>query len=385
MPDSEDEFALLNEVDILVTKIKARPEIHFDAETDADIRKRIRANESLEVRLTKWQSRLTNLQKLLNAGSSGLSGGPPAASVVATSCAPAVSTGRRKRTCSPLRRPTLCYRKNDDDKPPEMAAIHVEFVEMCAKRLRVHPTATGKELVDEWNEHHAGGWGPSPSAGAKAGRGRSTGRADHFFDNHYVTMQELYGIADGTLPHPVPASTGLVARTRRSSTRILGAKRRRPSRSPSPSPGQDTDANAASPPPEEARRASGRAAAAQGVARRRRAAKPSRSTSPSPPLSGRGTPSEHGRAPGVWTSESWFADYCRRSPDPCSKEALEEDEEDDSTESVQEFQAGDKTIAELDAIIRKHSREAKAALIRRNAATASATNAAAEAEGERQL
>ena len=258
MPDSEDEFALLNEVDILVTKIKARPEIHFDAETDADIRKRIRANESLEVRLTKWQSRLTNLQKLLNAGSSGLSGGPPAASVVATSCAPAVSTGRRKRTCSPLRRPTLCYRKNDDDKPPEMAAIHVEFVEMCAKRLRVQPTATGKELVDEWNEHHAGGWGPSPSAGAKAGRGRSTGRADHFFDNHYVTMQELYGIVDGTLPHPVPASTGLVARTRRSSTRILGAKRRRPSRSPSPSPGQDTDANAASPPPEEARRASGR-------------------------------------------------------------------------------------------------------------------------------
>ena len=62
MPDSEDEFALLNEVDILVTKIKARPEIHFDAETDADIRKRIRANESLEVRLTKWQSRLTNLR-----------------------------------------------------------------------------------------------------------------------------------------------------------------------------------------------------------------------------------------------------------------------------------------------------------------------------------
>ena len=101
MPDSEDEFALLNEVDILVTKIKARPEIHFDAETDADIRKRIRANESLEVRLTKWQSRLTNLQKLLNAGSSGLSGGPPAASVVATSCAPAVSTGRRKRTWPP--------------------------------------------------------------------------------------------------------------------------------------------------------------------------------------------------------------------------------------------------------------------------------------------
>ena len=192
MPDSEDEFALLTEVDILVTKIKARPEIHFDAETDADMRKRIRANESLEVRLTKWQSRLTNLQKLLNAGSSGLSGGPPAASVVAASCAPAVSTGRRKRQCTPLHRPTLCYKKHDDGSPPEMAAIHVEFVVMCAERLRVKPEATAKELVDEWNEHHAAGWGPS-DAGAISGRGRSTGRADYFFDNHYVTLQELYG------------------------------------------------------------------------------------------------------------------------------------------------------------------------------------------------
>ena len=51
MPDSEDEFALLNEVDILVTKIKARAEIHFDPEMDTEIRKRIRANESLEVRI----------------------------------------------------------------------------------------------------------------------------------------------------------------------------------------------------------------------------------------------------------------------------------------------------------------------------------------------
>ena len=97
MPDSEDEYAVINEVDILVTKIMARAEIYFDREMDEQLRKRIRANESLEVRLTKWQSRLTNLRKLLNAGSSGLSGGPPAASVVAASCAPAVSTGRRKR------------------------------------------------------------------------------------------------------------------------------------------------------------------------------------------------------------------------------------------------------------------------------------------------
>ena len=147
MPDSEDEYAVICDVDFLVTKIK-RAEIHFDTEMDAEIRKRIRANESLEVRLTKWQSRLTNLQKLLNAGISGLSGGPPAASVVAASCAPAVSTGRRKRP-TPLHRPTLCYKKHDDGSPPVMAAIHVEFVVMCAKRLHVNPIATGKELVDE--------------------------------------------------------------------------------------------------------------------------------------------------------------------------------------------------------------------------------------------
>ena len=64
MPDSEDEYAVINEVDILVTNIMARAEIYFDPEMDAQLRKRIRANESLEVRLTKWQSRLTNLQKL---------------------------------------------------------------------------------------------------------------------------------------------------------------------------------------------------------------------------------------------------------------------------------------------------------------------------------
>ena len=156
MPDSEDEYAVINEVDILVTNIMARAEIYFDREMDEQLRKRIRANESLEVRLTKWQSRLTNLQKLLNAGSSGLSGGPPAASVVAASCAPSVSTGRRKRPCSPLHRPTLSYKTHDDGSPPEMAAIHVEFVVMCAERLR--PEAKGQDLVNEWNDHHAGGW-----------------------------------------------------------------------------------------------------------------------------------------------------------------------------------------------------------------------------------
>ena len=82
MPESDDEYAVICDVDVLVTKIK-RAEIHFDTEMDAEIRKRIRANESLEVRIKKWQSRVTNLQKMLNASNdriSGLSGGPPAAS-----------------------------------------------------------------------------------------------------------------------------------------------------------------------------------------------------------------------------------------------------------------------------------------------------------------
>ena len=38
MPDSEDEYAVMTEVDILVTKIK-RAEIHFNTEMDTEIRK----------------------------------------------------------------------------------------------------------------------------------------------------------------------------------------------------------------------------------------------------------------------------------------------------------------------------------------------------------
>ena len=34
MPDSEDEYAVINEVDILVTKIMARADIYFDREMD---------------------------------------------------------------------------------------------------------------------------------------------------------------------------------------------------------------------------------------------------------------------------------------------------------------------------------------------------------------
>ena len=113
MPVSDDEYSVICDVDVLVTKIK-RAEIYFDTEMDAQLRKRILANESLEVRIAKWQSRRTILQKLLNDGSSGLSGGPPAASVVATSCSPSLQTGPRKPTAATSshgHRPTLSYKK----------------------------------------------------------------------------------------------------------------------------------------------------------------------------------------------------------------------------------------------------------------------------------
>ena len=118
---------------------------------DTVIHKHIRDNESLAVRIKKWQSRVTNLQKLLNAsndGISGLSGGPPAASVVAASCASSQQTGPRTpaaATRSHGKRPTFSYIMRDDGAPPAMATIHVKFVEMCVERLRLRPETSGLE------------------------------------------------------------------------------------------------------------------------------------------------------------------------------------------------------------------------------------------------
>ena len=79
--DSEDEYNLINEVDILCVKIE-KAAIQFDAEMDKAIRTSIRAHENREVRIKKWRSRLANLQKLMAASEPENSGGPPGASVV---------------------------------------------------------------------------------------------------------------------------------------------------------------------------------------------------------------------------------------------------------------------------------------------------------------
>jgi hypothetical protein len=270
MPVSDDEDVLIVDVDVLVTKIK-RAGIHFDAELDVDIRRRIRANDSLEARITKWENRRKNLQRLLDDAGSGLSGGggAPAASVVAASCAPSepkIAVRRTSGGVPPGCRPTLSYKIFDDGTPPAMAEIHVDFIKMCVERLRANPATTARDLVVEWNDLHAGAWTNSV--------GRATGKADHFFGNHYVTMAELNGIVDGKYPHPV------IARSYRSGPRT---KRER---SPSPSP-----------PPEEERprRASKRRAAAAGTERRRRAA----STSPAPPSAGGDAGGEGGAASGT--------------------------------------------------------------------------------------
>ncbi len=63
---SEDEYNLINEVDILCVKIE-KAAIKFDAEMDKAIRTSIGAHENREVRIKKWRTRLANLQKFLAA------------------------------------------------------------------------------------------------------------------------------------------------------------------------------------------------------------------------------------------------------------------------------------------------------------------------------
>ena len=79
--DSEDEYNLINEVDILCIKIE-NAAIRFDAEMDKAIRTSIGAHENWEVRIKKWRTRLANLQNPLAATEPENSGGPPGASVV---------------------------------------------------------------------------------------------------------------------------------------------------------------------------------------------------------------------------------------------------------------------------------------------------------------
>ncbi len=86
MADSEEEFDLMNDVDILAVKIE-QAGFKFNAQQDEEIRKRIKAHESLDVRVKKWKSRVASPQRFLDVSLPRIPGGPPAASVVAASCA----------------------------------------------------------------------------------------------------------------------------------------------------------------------------------------------------------------------------------------------------------------------------------------------------------
>jgi hypothetical protein len=86
---SDDEIEWINDVDILAVKIQ-RAGLPFDTNLDKEIRTRIRALESCEVRIKEWRARVSNLQKYLDASLADTSGGPPGASVVADSCTPSL-------------------------------------------------------------------------------------------------------------------------------------------------------------------------------------------------------------------------------------------------------------------------------------------------------
>ncbi len=108
--DSEDEYNLINEVDILCIKIE-KAAIRFDAEMDKAICTSIRAHENREVRIKKGRSRLENLQKNMAASEPENSGGPPGASVVTAACAPCAHSAAqvyRKKT-SDKNSPALSY------------------------------------------------------------------------------------------------------------------------------------------------------------------------------------------------------------------------------------------------------------------------------------
>ncbi len=72
--------------------------------------------------------------KISGCVTAGISGGPPAVSVVAASCAP--SRAQAILSKSATNRPSLRYVLGDGNEAPVMGAIHVKFVEMRVALLR---------------------------------------------------------------------------------------------------------------------------------------------------------------------------------------------------------------------------------------------------------
>ncbi len=124
MAESEDEFELINEVKILAVKID-QAGFKFDAQQNEEIHKRMKAHESLDVRVKKWKSRVASLQRFLDVSLQGISGGPPGASVVAASCAPSLAQAIRSK--SDKNSPSLSYVLGEGNEAPVMCATHVKL------------------------------------------------------------------------------------------------------------------------------------------------------------------------------------------------------------------------------------------------------------------
>ncbi len=101
--------------------------------------------------------------------------------------------------------PTYCYNINEEGSPPEMMPIHVafitEFVKFIKHRLRtLNRSPSMYDLVDMWNADHSHLW--NTGYNVRAGQ-KDTGKADHFFQNRYITLGTLFSIVQGELPLPV--------------------------------------------------------------------------------------------------------------------------------------------------------------------------------------
>ena len=83
-----------------------------------------------------------------------------------------------------------------------MAPIHVAFIEMAVTMLHItakdRPRVTIEVLINAWNEQHAAKWTSSSKTFATAQI--SSGRADIFFPNRYVSIEELERMAREELP-----------------------------------------------------------------------------------------------------------------------------------------------------------------------------------------
>jgi hypothetical protein len=220
--DSDEEMELMCEVENLQLRLEkaGKPvnpmmEKHFAASIAS-------ATETSD-RIKKWKRRVQQLNKLLDTllapseqpaapvlpvigdtrqpsqqPATYMAGGvklEPASTIVKLE--PQQPTAKRVRR-EPNYGRNLSYRIYEDGSAPIMAPIHVAFITECKKfftkqcrELMRQPNMT--ELINMWNDNHAHLWEGS-NAHPQGGQ-RGSGRADNFFVNRYIKMEELRRIA----------------------------------------------------------------------------------------------------------------------------------------------------------------------------------------------